>query len=99
MNLLLVFVPLGLVAGERRWDSASVFTLNFLAIIPLAAILSFATEELAQCLGETLGGLINATFGNAVELIVRFPLPEQRSRRMLKLSLQGHHRRTPRQSD
>lgn len=52
------------------------FSLNFLAIIPLAGILSFVTEELAVHLGETLGGLLNATFGNAVELIVRFtPLP------------------------
>jgi Ca2+:H+ antiporter len=47
-----------------------VFTLNFFAIIPLAAVLSFATEEIAARLGETLGGLVNATFGNAVELIV-----------------------------
>jgi Ca2+:H+ antiporter len=47
-----------------------VFSLNFLAIIPLAAVLSFATEEIASRLGETLGGLVNATFGNAVELIV-----------------------------
>jgi len=48
----------------------SVFTLNFLAIVPLAALLSFATEELAAELGETIGGLMNASFGNAVELIV-----------------------------
>ncbi|KAK4043162.1 Sodium/calcium exchanger protein-domain-containing protein [Parachaetomium inaequale] len=70
INLLLVFVPLGIVAGEREWGAPWVFTLNFLAIIPLAAVLSFATEEIAGRLGETLGGLVNATFGNAVELIV-----------------------------
>jgi len=40
-----------------------VFVVNFLAIIPLAAILSFSTEELALRVGETLGGLLNATFG------------------------------------
>ena len=45
--------------------------LNFLAIIPLAAVLSFATEEISVNLGEALGGLLNATFGNAVELIVK----------------------------
>lgn len=72
MNVLLLFVPLGLFAGHQQWDSVSVFTLNFFAIIPLAAILSFATEESAESLGDTLGGLVNATFGNAVELIVRF---------------------------
>lgn len=70
INLLLVFVPLGIIAGEQEWSAPWVFSLNFCAIIPLAAVLSFATEEIASRLGETLGGLVNATFGNAVELIV-----------------------------
>lgn len=43
---------------------------NFIAIIPLAGTLSYATEEIALRTGEVLGGLLNATFGNAVELIV-----------------------------
>lgn len=71
VNLLLVFVPLGIVAGALNWDATAIFTLNFFAIIPLASLLSFATEELAATLGQALGGLMNATFGNAVELIVR----------------------------
>ena len=70
INLLLVFVPLGIIAGHQEWSAPWVFSLNFCAIIPLAAVLSFATEEIASRLGETLGGLVNATFGNAVELIV-----------------------------
>lgn len=70
VNLLLVFVPLGIVAGLAGWSPTVIFVLNFFAIIPLASLLSFATEELAVPLGETLGGLLNATFGNAVELIV-----------------------------
>lgn len=70
VNLLLVFVPLGIIAGALHWDSTAIFTLNFLAIIPLASLLSFATEELAATMGQALGGLMNATFGNAVELIV-----------------------------
>lgn len=71
VNVLLVFVPLGIIAGALKWDAIAVFILNFLAIIPLASLLSFATEELSIKLGQTLGGLLNATFGNAVELIVR----------------------------
>lgn len=71
VNVLLVFVPLGILAGVLEWSATAVFTLNFFAIIPLASILSFATEEISVKLGETLGGLLNATFGNAVELIVR----------------------------
>lgn len=70
VNALLAFVPLGIVAGMRDWGATTVFTLNFFAIIPLAAVLSFATEEMSARLGDALGGLMNATFGNAVELIV-----------------------------
>ncbi|KAF7552816.1 hypothetical protein G7046_g7294 [Stylonectria norvegica] len=70
VNFLLVMVPIGIVAGSMGWNSTAVFTINFFAIIPLAAVLSFATEEISIKLGETLGGLLNATFGNAVELIV-----------------------------
>jgi len=70
VNVLLVFVPLGIVAGLLHWNPTVVFILNFFAIVPLAAVLSFATEEISMKLGQTLGGLLNATFGNAVELIV-----------------------------
>jgi Ca2+:H+ antiporter len=70
VNFLLPTVPVGIIAGLFGWNPTAVFTINFLAIIPLAAILSFATEEISMKLGETMGGLLNATFGNAVELIV-----------------------------
>jgi Ca2+:H+ antiporter len=69
-NLLLPFVFLGIIAGDQGWDDSIGFVFNFLAILPLAALLSFATEELAKSVGQTVGGLINATFGNAVEMIV-----------------------------
>ncbi|EFY91205.1 Vacuolar membrane antiporter with Ca2+/H+ and K+/H+ exchange activity, variant 2 [Metarhizium acridum] len=70
VNFLLVMVPIGIVAGALNWNPTAVFTINFFAIIPLAAVLSFATEMLASKLGQAMGGLLNATFGNAVELIV-----------------------------
>lgn len=70
VNLLLVCVPLGIMAGELGWSPGLIFALNFAAIMPLAALLSFATEELSANVGETIGGLLNASFGNAVELIV-----------------------------
>ncbi|KAK5014464.1 Vacuolar membrane antiporter [Cryomyces antarcticus] len=73
VNILLVFVPAGIVCGAIGANPTVVFVLNFLAIIPLAALLSFATEEISVKLGQTLGGLMNATFGNAVELIVSVP--------------------------
>jgi Ca2+:H+ antiporter len=70
VNVLLVFVPIGIISGLAGWSPVVQFILNFIAIIPLASLLAFATEELAVPLGQTLGGLLNATFGNAVELIV-----------------------------
>ncbi|KAI0477776.1 Calcium/proton exchanger [Xylariaceae sp. FL0804] len=70
VNIVLFAVPIGIVAGAAGWDPIAVFVINFFAIIPLAAVLSFATEEVSAKLGEALGGLLNATFGNAVELIV-----------------------------
>ncbi|KAI1267923.1 calcium/proton exchanger [Xylariaceae sp. FL1019] len=70
LNILLIAVPIGIIAGQAHWDPIAVFTINFFAIVPLAAVLSFATEEISANLGEALGGLLNATFGNAVELIV-----------------------------
>jgi Ca2+:H+ antiporter len=64
INVLLIFVPIGIavnyVPGVSR---VGVFVINFIAIIPLAAMLSYATEEIALRVGETLGGLLNATFG------------------------------------
>lgn len=70
-NILLVFVPLGIALNfVPSLNRIVVFVLNFLAIIPLAGILSFATEETALRIGETFGGLLNASFGNATELIV-----------------------------
>lgn len=51
-------------------NDVAIFVINFIAIIPLAGTLSYATEEIALRTGEVFGGLLNATFGNAVELIV-----------------------------
>jgi Ca2+:H+ antiporter len=73
VNVLLVFVPAGIVLGVLDVNPTAIFIVNFLAIVPLAALLSFATEELSVKLGQTIGGLMNATFGYAVELIVSTP--------------------------
>lgn len=67
---LLVFIPFGIASGAMGANPTVVFVLNMLAIIPLAMLLSFATEELSENAGQTVGALLNATFGNAVEMIV-----------------------------
>lgn len=63
INLLLIMVPVGFAVNYAHLNGIVVFVVNFIAIIPLAAMLSYATEELALRTGETLGGLLNASFG------------------------------------
>ncbi|CEI90868.1 Putative Calcium/proton exchanger [Rhizopus microsporus] len=71
VNLFLIFVPIAIIFSTLIHASdTTVFTLNFIAIIPLAKLLGFATEEIALRSGSTVGALLNATFGNAVELIL-----------------------------
>jgi len=77
INWLLIFVPVGIILGGLvNWGHSTsvsptvVFSVNAIAIIPLASLLAFATESVASKLGDTIGALLNVTFGNAVELII-----------------------------
>jgi len=67
---LLVFVPISVAAHFLAWGELTVFITAALAIIPLAGWMGLATEEIAVVLGPSWGGLLNATFGNATELII-----------------------------
>lgn len=69
LNVLLVFVPLGW-ASNFVWSPTVTFILNFIAIVPLAKLMGFVTEDISLRTGEVIGGLLNATFGNSVELII-----------------------------
>jgi len=71
VNWLLVFVPLAI--GLEHWapqQHLAIFVVSSLGILPLAAWMGRATEHLAERMGEGVGGLLNATFGNAAELII-----------------------------
>jgi len=74
LNVLLLCIPvswaLHFALPSSNTKDTLVFVFSFLSIIPLAKLLSFATEELSLRVGQTLAGLLNATLGNAVELIV-----------------------------
>ncbi|CAG8974623.1 hypothetical protein HYALB_00009800 [Hymenoscyphus albidus] len=70
VNILLIAAPVGIGLNYAGVNGVAIFVVNFIAIVPLAGLLGFATEEIALHVGESLGGLLNATFGNAVELIV-----------------------------
>jgi len=70
LNLLLVFVPIAIVGEFLYWPPLWVFVVSALAVVPLASLIGQATEELAAHTGPRLGGLLNATLGNAAELII-----------------------------
>ncbi|KAI6150629.1 calcium proton exchanger [Pisolithus tinctorius] len=69
-NVLLLFIPLSILSHNLHWDAALRFVFSFVAIIPLAKLLGEATDQLSIKLGQTLSGLLNASFGNAVEIII-----------------------------
>src|SRR5712675_1210975 len=72
IDLLLVFVPVAFALEyvPALHNGTALFICSGLAIIPLAGIMGRATEHLAEHLGQGIGGLLNATFGNAAELII-----------------------------
>ncbi len=70
LRILLIFVPVALVAWIGGGSKTFQFGLAAVAIIPLAGLIGEATESLADKLGPGVGGLLNATFGNAAELII-----------------------------
>jgi Ca2+:H+ antiporter len=70
MTLTLVGVPLSVIGSLMHWPSTILFGIYCLTIIALASYMGRATESLAVVAGPRIGGLLNATFGNAVELII-----------------------------
>jgi Ca2+:H+ antiporter len=69
-SVLLLFIPISLTAHFLGWGDLIVFITAALAILPLAAWMGTATEEIAVVVGPGIGGFLNATFGNATELII-----------------------------
>jgi Ca2+:H+ antiporter len=69
-KILLIFVPIAFAAKYLGFSSLWIFILSAIAIIPLAKFIGEATEEISVHTGPALGGFLNATFGNATELII-----------------------------
>lgn len=87
---LLVFVPVVLIlAGARPEAHTLLFVLSVLAIVPLAALLSHATESVAARTGDAVGGLLNATLGNLTELIIAFSALRAGEYMLVKASIAG----------
>ncbi|XP_068304353.1 vacuolar cation/proton exchanger 3-like [Pyrus communis] len=89
INLLMPFGPLAIVVDKLTGHHGWVFLLSLLGIIPLAERLGYATEQLACYTGPTVGGLLNATFGNATELIISIYALKRGMIRVVQQSLLG----------
>jgi Ca2+:H+ antiporter len=87
--VLLVFVPVSLYLGVTHAEPTWVFVTSCLAILPLAGMMGEATENLTHRVGPGLGGLLNATFGNAAELIIGFMAMRAGEHEIVKASLTG----------
>ncbi len=91
LTWLLLFVPIGIVL--RFWPGAenptALFICSAIGIIPLAGLMGRATEALATRMGEGAGGLLNATFGNAAELIIAVVALSKGLSSVVKASITG----------
>jgi Ca2+:H+ antiporter len=89
MNLLMLTTPFAIVWRVMGWSDGAIFFFSLIAIAPFAERLSFVTEQLALHTSETVGGLLNATFGNVTELIVSIFALTRHMYRIVQVSLIG----------
>ncbi len=89
MDVLLIFIPIAAILYYTHAEPFLVFIASGLAIVPLAGWMGKATESLAERLGAGIGGLLNATFGNAAEMIIAFQGLRQGLTEVVKASLTG----------
>lgn len=87
--VLTLFLPLAIIGEIYHWHAGWIFCFSALAIIPLAGLIGEATENLAHYAGPRLGGFLNATFGNAAELIITIAAIRQGLLELVKASLTG----------
>jgi Ca2+:H+ antiporter len=89
LRAFLVCVPVSLWMGMTHRSPTWVFVASCLAIVPLAGLMGEATEHLTHHTGPGIGGLLNATFGNAAELIIAFMALWAGEKEIVKASLTG----------
>src|SRR3954452_11848097 len=87
--LLVPFIPIAIALDVANSNDAVIFACSALGIIPTAALMGRATEELAARSGPGIGGLLNVTFGNAPELIIAFFALNEGLQEVVKASLIG----------
>lgn len=89
LNLLLIFLPIAAFLEFTHASPPQIFVTSCLAIIPLAGWMGRATEQLSERMGAGIGGLMNATFGNAAELILAVLALHKGLEDVVKASLTG----------
>jgi len=89
ISILLLFFPFALASHYQNWGPQWIFWLNFLVMVPLASILGDFTEEAALHTNDVVGGLLNASFGNAVEVVVAFKALMNDEIRVVQASMIG----------
>jgi Ca2+:H+ antiporter len=89
VNLLLLAAPVSWLLAWRRPESMFVFLTAGLSLVPAAGIIGAATEHLSRRSGPTLGGFLNATFGNAAELIIAIAALRAGHTEVVKASITG----------
>ncbi len=89
ISLLLVVLPFAILADLLQWSPIVVFALSAIAIIPLAGYIGATTEVLAAYTNPRIGGLLNATLGNAAELIITITAIRAGYLELVKASITG----------
>ena len=85
-----MFVPIALAAEKLNHEAHTLhFVLSVLAILPLAVLLSHATESVAAKTGDSVGGLLNATLGNLTELVIAIAALQAGQYTLVKASVAG----------
>jgi len=89
LSIMLLFIPLAFIAEVGKFPSLSIFIFSALGVIPLAGYIGESTEILAAYTGPKIGGLLNATLGNAAELIITLVAIKAGLIELVKASITG----------
>jgi Ca2+:H+ antiporter len=89
LSVLVIALPLALFADLGHWGAAWVFAFSAVGVIPMAGYIGAATESLAEVTGPKIGGLLNATLGNAAELIITLTAVQAGLLDLVKASITG----------
>lgn len=89
LNILILAIPLAFLATLLKWPPLAVFSLSAIGLIPMARYIGTSTEVLASHTGPTIGGLLNATLGNAAELIITIVAIREGLLELVKASITG----------